>query len=94
MALRYDPIKRSVHNNTGVDLIAPGFGETWPIEFLNPFLLKYIKPTDYMHPLVNSLAKLGLKRGHGIRAAPYDFRLAPRKRHSMHASGLMTLSYI
>ena len=64
----------TVSNAPGVVTRVLGFGDTDTVEHLDSSGL-----VKYMKPLVDFLVSKGYKRGASVRAAPYDFRYAPRK---------------
>uniref|UniRef100_A0A6J0UL08 Lysosomal phospholipase A and acyltransferase n=1 Tax=Pogona vitticeps TaxID=103695 RepID=A0A6J0UL08_9SAUR len=75
---------RLVYNRTsgttgppiGVDIRVPGFGHTFPLEFLDPSKRSV---GTYFYTLVQSLVDLGYQRDVDIRGAPYDWRKAPNE---------------
>lgn len=76
--LHYNNITKEYTNTPGVDVKAPGFGDTDTVEYLDPTL--HIGTTNYFHNMVDYLvSNLGYVRGKSIRAAPYDWRFAPGK---------------
>ena len=76
LRLIYDPVAKEMVNTPGVFTRCPDFGNTTAIEWLDP---NVHGPGIYFYPLVASLANVGYKRGHNLRAAPYDFRFHPSK---------------
>lgn len=60
-------------NCDGVQIRAPGFGETSSVEYLDPY--NYLIP--YFHTFVEHFTKQGYVKGTSLRAAPYDWRLTP-----------------
>lgn len=72
----YNSVTGRTENTPGVETEVPGWGETSTVENLVrlPLNFKYA----YFDSLINKLERdLGYQRGKSIRAAPYDFRLAP-----------------
>ena len=76
MRLVYDNVTRRTSNSPGVSIIAPGFGNTTTVEYVDPSDLSV---TGYYNELVNYFVSHGYTRGVDIRGAPYDFRRSPRK---------------
>ena len=75
--LKYDESTRSFQNNTNVEIVVPGFGDTSSVEYLTPnFILTKFKDLKYFRRMVKYFVDRGYKRGKTIRAAPYDWRLA------------------
>ena len=62
------------YNNSGVQIRAPGFGNTTTVEILDPSLETI---TGYFSTFVSHFANLGYKRGINITAVPYDWRQSP-----------------
>lgn len=52
----------------------PGFGQTYPIEFLDNNNL-----AGYFHTMVQHLVNMGYNRNNTVRGAPYDWRIAPNE---------------
>ena len=77
--LLYNRQTRSSSNVAGVETRVPGWGQTECVEYLDPSWSAWLLGDvgNYMHSLVQYLVDLGYRRGDTIRAAPYDFRLAP-----------------
>ncbi|XP_059848642.1 phosphatidylcholine-sterol acyltransferase [Hypanus sabinus] len=59
-------------NAPGVETRVPGFGKTCSVEYLDS-----LKLTGYFHTLVQFLVNMGYTRDETVRAAPYDWRVAP-----------------
>ena len=59
-------------NSEGVEVRVPGFGKTETVEFLDT-----TKTIKSFHTFVEHYVAKGYERGKTIRAAPYDWRLAP-----------------
>ena len=57
---------------------AKGFGETGAVEYLTEGLLLKV---PYMKDIVKYFVTRGYRRNVDIRAAPYDWRLAPGEMH-------------
>lgn len=72
--LTYD--KNSDQYSSGdddIDVNVPGFGDTDTVEDLGQVFVRI----EYFHSLVEYFVDRGYERGKDIRAAPYDWRLAP-----------------
>ena len=67
-------------NCMGVQIRAPGFGDTSSVEYLDPY--NYLIP--YFHHFVKFFSNYGYVKGVSLRAAPYDWRLTPGNDHSNH----------
>lgn len=76
MRLVYDNTTRKTSNSPGVDIIAPGFGNTTTVEYVDPSNLSV---TGYYNELVAYFVANGYTRGIDLRGAPYDFRRSPRE---------------
>lgn len=76
MKLQYDNVTRKTTNSPGVDIKIMNFGNTSSVEFVDP---SQVSVTGYFNTLVEQMILAGYIRGVNIRAAPYDFRKAPRK---------------
>lgn len=72
--LVYNKTTRRSSNSPGVHVRVPGFGQTYPIEFLDNNRL-----AGYFHTMVQHLVNGGYTRNETIRGAPYDWRLAPNE---------------
>ncbi|XP_061078419.1 phosphatidylcholine-sterol acyltransferase [Conger conger] len=81
----YNRTTRTTSNAPGVDVRVPGFGQTYPVEFLDANRL-----TGYFYTMVQHLVNLGYVRNETIRAAPYDWRIAPNE-HAEYFSRLKGL---
>lgn len=81
MTLQYD--RNTGQYSSSSDLITvevPGFGETSTVENLSgEFLTSLIPLLDYFRDFVDYFVARGYERGTSIRAAPYDWRLAPEE---------------
>ena len=77
--LVYNRDTRTSSNVPGVVTRVPGWGQTDSVEYLDPSWSAWLLGDvgNYMHTLVQYFVQLGYRRGDTIRAAPYDFRLAP-----------------
>lgn len=74
--LEFDNTTKQYHEIPGVEIKAPGFGDTDTVEYLDPSLK--IDTTNYFHNMVDYLVThLGYVRSKTIRAAPYDWRFGP-----------------
>lgn len=73
--LAYNSNTNSYSNTNGVKIHAPGFGDTYSVEYLN--IDFSLTPIPYFNNMVKYFTKRGYVRGRSIRAAPYDWRLAP-----------------
>ena len=75
--LDYDPATDSYANASGVEVRAPGFGETGSVENLaNDFLQTFTDMVNAFEDMVDYFEDRGYEVGKTIRAAPYDWRLA------------------
>ncbi|XP_061825884.1 phosphatidylcholine-sterol acyltransferase [Nerophis lumbriciformis] len=72
--LVYNRTTRQSFNSPGVQVRVPGFGQTYPIEFLDNNKL-----AGYFHSMVQHLVNIGYKRNETVRGAPYDWRLTPNQ---------------
>ncbi|XP_029991712.1 phosphatidylcholine-sterol acyltransferase [Sphaeramia orbicularis] len=72
--LVYNRTTRRSSNSPGVQVRVPGFGQTYPIEFLDGSKL-----VGYFHTMVEHLVSVGYTRNETVRGAPYDWRLAPNE---------------
>ncbi|XP_033941090.1 phosphatidylcholine-sterol acyltransferase-like isoform X2 [Pseudochaenichthys georgianus] len=72
--LVYNKTTRQSSNSPGVQVRVPGFGQTYPIEFID-----YNRLAGYFHTMVQHLVNVGYTRNETVRGAPYDWRLAPRE---------------
>lgn len=68
----YNKTTRMASNAPGVDIRVPGFGKTFSVEYLDRSKL-----AGYFHTLVQNLVNNGYVRDETVRAAPYDWRIAP-----------------
>ncbi|KPP65900.1 group XV phospholipase A2-like [Scleropages formosus] len=72
----YNWTTRSTEAPPGVDVRVPGFGQTYPLEYLDPSK----RPVGiYFFSIVQSLVDWGYTRNADIRGAPYDWRKAPNE---------------
>ncbi|RTG90693.1 lysophospholipase III [Schistosoma bovis] len=75
--LQYDPKTGHSYDAEGVDIIFPGWGETWSIENLDERPNMF---SEYFGSLVNALRKDPFYVSNfTMRGAPYDFRKAPNE---------------
>ncbi|XP_048828284.1 group XV phospholipase A2 [Brienomyrus brachyistius] len=76
MRLIYNQTTRSTEAPPGVSVRVPGFGKTYPLEFLDPS-----KRTVgiYFFTIVQALVDWGYTRDEDVRGAPYDWRKAPNE---------------
>ncbi|KAK1163440.1 phosphatidylcholine-sterol acyltransferase-like [Acipenser oxyrinchus oxyrinchus] len=72
--IAYNRTTRKTSNAPGVEIRVPGFGKTYTVEFLDTNTL-----TGYLHTMVEHLVNAGYVRNETIRAAPYDWRIAPNE---------------
>nr|XP_023697419.1 phosphatidylcholine-sterol acyltransferase isoform X1 [Paramormyrops kingsleyae] len=70
----YNRTTRKTSNSPGVEVKVPGFGQTYPVEFLDTNKL-----TGYLHTMVQHLVNAGYVRDETVRGAPYDWRIAPNE---------------
>lgn len=74
--LIYDNVTRTTSNAPGVETRVPGWGDSEPVEWIDP---SHASAGAYFKDIANALVALGYKRNKTIRGAPYDFRKAPSK---------------
>ncbi|XP_072135527.1 lysosomal phospholipase A and acyltransferase isoform X2 [Mobula birostris] len=76
MRLVYNTTTKKTETPPGVDVRIPGFGKTYPLEFLDPS-----KRTVgiYFYTLVKYMVDWGYLRDEKVRGAPYDWRRAPNE---------------
>ena len=72
--MQYDSQTNTYTNYPGIEVRAPGFGLTDTVEYLDD-----AKSVGYFNEFVEYFVQNGYKRNETIRAAPYDWRLAPGK---------------
>lgn len=72
--LVYDNVTRTTSNSPGVTTRVPGFGDSEPVEWIDP---SHASAGSYFKDIGNALVALGYERNKTIRGAPYDFRKAP-----------------
>ncbi|MFT7813915.1 phosphatidylcholine-sterol acyltransferase isoform X2 [Arapaima gigas] len=70
----YNRTTRKTSNAPGVEVRVPGFGHTYPVEFLD-----VNKLSGYFHTMVQHLVNMGYIRNETVRAAPYDWRITPNE---------------
>uniref|UniRef100_A0A673Y813 Phospholipase A2, group XV n=1 Tax=Salmo trutta TaxID=8032 RepID=A0A673Y813_SALTR len=74
--LIYNRTTRQTEAPPGVDVRVPGFGQTFPLEYLDP------SKGDvgmYFFTIVQALVEWGYTRDDDVRGAPYDWRKAPNE---------------
>ncbi|XP_055330558.1 phospholipase A2 group XV-like [Paramacrobiotus metropolitanus] len=74
MKLHYNNVSRRSENAPGVDVRVYGFGSSLAVEYVSKDLYPYAR---YFKDVADMLVSQGYERDISIRAAPYDFRLAP-----------------
>ncbi|KAL4593110.1 group XV phospholipase A2, partial [Arapaima gigas] len=72
--LIYNWTTRCTEAPPGVDVRVPGFGQTYPLEYLDPSKRSV---GIYFFTIVQSLVNWGYTRNADVRGAPYDWRKAP-----------------
>lgn len=76
MKLSYDNVTRTTSNSPGVETRIPFFGDSFPVEWLDP---TKASAGAYFKDIGDALVDLGYERNVTLRGAPYDFRKAPSK---------------
>ncbi|XP_062317813.1 phosphatidylcholine-sterol acyltransferase [Osmerus eperlanus] len=76
----YNKTTRRSSNAPGVEVRVPGFGKTYPIEFLDTNRL-----AGYFHTMVQHMVNMGYVRNETVRGAPYDWRVAPNENEEYFA---------
>lgn len=76
MKLTYDNVSRTTSNMPGVSLRVPDFGNSTPVEWIDP---SKASAGNYFASIAESIFHLGYERNVSMRGAPYDFRKAPSK---------------
>lgn len=76
MRLVYNRTTRTSEAPPGVDVRVPGFGQTFPLEYLDPSKQSV---GMYFFTIVQALVEKGYTRDDDIRGAPYDWRKAPNE---------------
>nr|WNS50070.1 group XV phospholipase A2-like protein [Halisarca dujardinii] len=85
LKLVFNPITKTYTNRPGVTVKVPGFGKTNTVECVGSFILcTLLRSLNLMDQMVKFFVRQGYQRGADIRAAPYDWRLAP---DSLRAQG-------
>ncbi|XP_078067162.1 lysosomal phospholipase A and acyltransferase [Mustelus asterias] len=74
--LIYNTTTKTTETPPGVDVRVPGFGKTYPLEFLDPSKRAV---GIYFYTLVKSMVEWGYLRDEDVRGAPYDWRRAPNE---------------
>ncbi|XP_075181778.1 lysosomal phospholipase A and acyltransferase isoform X1 [Anomaloglossus baeobatrachus] len=74
--LIYNITTKTTASPEGVDVRVPGFGQTYPLEFLDPSKRSV---GTYFYTLVQSMADWGYMRDLNVRGAPYDWRKTPNE---------------
>ena len=74
--IRYDNKTRKTHDNDGVEIRVPGWG--------NPKYVEYLDSAEdttglYFGKIADKLVRTGYVRGRNLFGAPYDFRKAASK---------------
>ncbi|XP_030628443.1 phosphatidylcholine-sterol acyltransferase [Chanos chanos] len=77
----YNRTTHKTSNAPGVEIRVPGFGQTYSVEFLDMNRL-----AGYFHTMVEHLVNIGYVRNQTVRAAPYDWRIAPNEQDEYFAS--------
>ena len=67
MRLLYNETTKTTSNLEGVEIQAPGFGNTSTVEYFDASGVSY---SSYFAPIVRSLVSLGFTRGVNLRGAP------------------------
>uniref|UniRef100_A0AAY5KMN9 Phospholipase A2, group XV n=1 Tax=Esox lucius TaxID=8010 RepID=A0AAY5KMN9_ESOLU len=74
--LIYNRTTRQTEAPPGVDVRVPGFGQTFPLEYLDPSKQGV---GMYFFTIVQALVEWGYTRDDDVRGAPYDWRKAPNE---------------
>lgn len=72
--LVYDNVTRKTTNQPGVEIRVPGFGDSFPVEWLDP---TKASAGSYFKDIGEALVAIGYERNVSLRGAPYDFRKGP-----------------
>ncbi|XP_075212925.1 lysosomal phospholipase A and acyltransferase-like [Lycorma delicatula] len=87
MKLIYDNETRTTSNSPGVETRIPYFGDSFPVEWLDP---TKASAGAYFKDIGDALTALGYERNVSLRGAPYDFRKAPNE----NAEYFVNLKYL